>query len=59
MLSQSMENYLKAIYEALEKNERATTSAIAKIMGVSRTAFYHFIRTRKLGPEAKKAGRRA
>ena len=34
-------------------------ASIAKIMGVSRTAFYHFIRTRKLGPEAKRAGRRA
>jgi DtxR family Mn-dependent transcriptional regulator len=35
MLSQSMENYLKAIYDALEKDERATTSAIAEIMGVA------------------------
>jgi DtxR family Mn-dependent transcriptional regulator len=29
MLSQAMENYLKTIFEVLEKNERATTSAIA------------------------------
>ncbi len=35
MLSQSMENYLKVIYGVLEKNERATTSAIAEIMGIA------------------------
>ena len=34
-------------------------AAIAKIMDVSRTAFYHFIRTRKLGPEGKKGRKRA
>lgn len=34
-------------------------AVIAKIMGVSRTAFYHFIRTRKLGPVAKTGGKRA
>ena len=34
-------------------------AAIAKIMGVSRTALYHFICTRKVGPEAKRGGSRA
>lgn len=32
MLSQSMENYLKVIFEVLEKHDRATTSVIAERM---------------------------
>lgn len=35
MLSQSMEDYLKVIYEILEKEDRASTSAIAERMGLS------------------------
>lgn len=35
LLSDSMENYLKAIFEVLEKNDRATTSAIADRMGIA------------------------
>ena len=35
MLSQSMENYLKVIYEVLEREDRAATSAIADQMGVA------------------------
>ena len=35
MLSQSMENYLKAIFEILEKDDRATTSAIARRMDIA------------------------
>jgi len=35
MLSQAMENYLKIIYEILEKHERASTSMIAERMGLS------------------------
>ena len=34
-------------------------AAIAKIMGVSRTAFYHYIGTQKLGPEVQKDRKRA
>lgn len=34
-LSESMEDYLKAIYEILERQNRATTSAIAEKMGFS------------------------
>ncbi|MCI0451104.1 MAG: metal-dependent transcriptional regulator [Candidatus Latescibacteria bacterium] len=34
-LSQSMENYLKAIFEILEHDERATTSSIADRMGIA------------------------
>ena len=36
-------------------NKGVSKSAIAKIMGVSRTAFYHFIRTRELGPQPNKS----
>ncbi len=35
VLSQSMENYLKVIYEVLEREDRAATSAIADQMGVA------------------------
>ena len=35
MLSESMENYLKVIYEVLEHDERATTSSIAARMGIA------------------------
>lgn len=35
MLSDSMENYLKVIYEVLERNDRATTSSIAERMGIA------------------------
>jgi len=35
MLSESMENYLKAIFEVLEREERATTSAIAARLGIA------------------------
>ncbi len=35
MLSQAMENYLKTIFEVLEKDERATTSAIADRLDVA------------------------
>ncbi len=35
MLSDSMENYLKVIYEILEKSDRATTSSIAERMGIA------------------------
>jgi len=34
-LTQSMENYLKAIFEILEHDERATTSTIAERMGLA------------------------
>jgi len=34
-LSQAMENYLRAIFEVLEREERATTSAIAGRLGVA------------------------
>jgi DtxR family Mn-dependent transcriptional regulator len=34
-LTQSMENYLKAIFEILEHEERATTSSIAERMGIA------------------------
>ncbi len=34
-LTQSMENYLKAIFEILEHDERATTSSIAERMGIA------------------------
>jgi DtxR family transcriptional regulator, Mn-dependent transcriptional regulator len=34
-LTQSMENYLKAIFELLEHEERATTSSIAERMGIA------------------------
>jgi DtxR family Mn-dependent transcriptional regulator len=34
-LTQSMENYLKAIFELLEHRDRATTSAIAERMGIA------------------------
>lgn len=35
MLTQAMENYLKTIFEVLEKDERATTSAIAERLEVA------------------------
>ncbi len=35
MLTQAMENYLKTIFEVLEKDERATTSAIAERLDVA------------------------
>lgn len=35
MLSKSMENYLKVVFEILEHDDRATTSAIAERMGIS------------------------
>ncbi len=35
MLSQAMENYLKVIYEILEREDRATTSVIAERMGIA------------------------
>jgi len=35
LLSQSMENYLKAIYDILEKNSRASTSLIAERMDIA------------------------
>jgi DtxR family Mn-dependent transcriptional regulator len=35
ILSEAMQNYLKAIYEILERNDRATTSAIARRMGIA------------------------
>ncbi|NIM18833.1 MAG: MarR family transcriptional regulator [Candidatus Latescibacteria bacterium] len=35
MLSHAMENYLKVIYEILERHERATTSMIAEQMGIA------------------------
>ena len=35
MISQSMENYLKVIFEILEHEERANTSAIAGVLGVA------------------------
>lgn len=34
-LTQSMENYLKAIFEILEHDDRATTSSIAERMGIA------------------------
>jgi DtxR family Mn-dependent transcriptional regulator len=34
-LSQAMENYLRAIFEVLEREERATTSALAGRLGVA------------------------
>ena len=40
MLSQAMENYLKVIYEILEKEERASTSAIAARMGLSSPSLF-------------------
>lgn len=35
MLTQSMENYLKAVFEILEHEDRATTSSIADRMGIA------------------------
>jgi DtxR family Mn-dependent transcriptional regulator len=35
MISQAMENYLKVVFEILEKEERATTSAIAEVLGIA------------------------
>jgi DtxR family Mn-dependent transcriptional regulator len=35
VLSQSMENYLKVIYEVLEREDRAATSVIADHMGIA------------------------
>jgi len=35
LLTQAMENYLKAIYEILEHHDRATTSVIAERMGIA------------------------
>jgi len=35
MLTQAMENYLKTIFEVLEKDERATTSAISERLDVA------------------------
>ena len=35
MLSQSMEDYLKVIFEVLEREERAATSVIAEQMGIA------------------------
>ena len=35
MISQAMENYLKVIFEILEHEERANTSAIADVLGIA------------------------
>jgi len=35
VLSEAMQNYLKVIYEVLERHDRATTSAIARRMGIA------------------------
>jgi DtxR family Mn-dependent transcriptional regulator len=35
ILSEAMQNYLKAIYEILERQDKATTSAIARRMGIA------------------------
>jgi DtxR family Mn-dependent transcriptional regulator len=35
LLSQAMENYLKVVFEILEHDDRATTSAIAEQMGIA------------------------
>jgi DtxR family Mn-dependent transcriptional regulator len=43
-LTQSMENYLKTIFEVLEHDERATTSSIAERMGIAASSVTSMIK---------------
>ena len=44
----------KEVEIRMQREKTVSKASIAKILGVSRTALHHFIRTRKLAPKASK-----